>query len=205
MRYGEERSSEGDRSVQMVSGDSSGGMTTISGLTKERVYTVGVAAVNSAGTGEYSGYLEIKIPETQSRLHVFLAVLTSPLSFTDVYLSLNDSIIPNHGYVPISSIPLNSNDTALLCHTNRPPPKEHDKHSEGDWYSPHGTRVGSIGSTDVPGFVRNRSPMVVRLKRTNGTTPEGIYWCSVKDDLLTPWTVYVGLYNKGKGSFSLTK
>ena len=70
MRYGEEGSSEGVRSVQMVSGDSSGGMTTISGLSKQRVYTVGVAAVNSAGIGEYSGPQKIKISETQSRLSV---------------------------------------------------------------------------------------------------------------------------------------
>ena len=70
MRYGEEGSSEGDRSVQMVSGDSSGGMTTISGLTKQRVYTVEVAAVNSAGIGEYSGPQKIAIPETESRLSV---------------------------------------------------------------------------------------------------------------------------------------
>ena len=98
----------------------------------------------------------------------------------------------------ISSIPLNSNDdNALLCHTNRP--SEREKHSGGDWFSPHGTRVGSKGSTNVPGFVRNRSPMVVILKRTNGAAPEGIYWCSVKDDLGPTWTVYVGLYNNGKG------
>ena len=44
MRYGEEGS---NRSVLMVSGDSIGGMATISGLNKERVYTVEVAAVNS--------------------------------------------------------------------------------------------------------------------------------------------------------------
>ena len=70
VRYGEEGSSEGVRSVQMVSGDSSGGMITISGLTKERVYTVGVAAVNSAGSGEYNDSQIIKIPETQSELPV---------------------------------------------------------------------------------------------------------------------------------------
>ena len=70
VRYGEEGSSEGDRSVQMVSGDSSGGMTTISGLTNKRVYTVEVAAVNSPGIGEYSVPQKIKIPETQSRLSV---------------------------------------------------------------------------------------------------------------------------------------
>ena len=54
----------------MVSGDSSGGITTISGLTKQRVYTVEVAAVNSAGNGEYSVPQKIAIPETESRLSV---------------------------------------------------------------------------------------------------------------------------------------
>ena len=131
---------------------------------------------------------------------LFNRTLSVTVSFTDVYLSLNGIIIPNHGYVPISSIPLNNNDdTALLCHTNRLPPQEHEKHSGGDWFSPNGTRVGSEGSTNVPGFVRNRSSMAVRLKRTNGAAPEGIYWCSVKDDLGPTWTVYVGLYNNGKG------
>ena len=62
-RYGEEGSSEGARSVQMVSGDSSGGMTTVSGLTKQTVYTVQVAAVTSDGTGEYSDPLTVATPD----------------------------------------------------------------------------------------------------------------------------------------------
>ena len=53
VRYGEVGTSE-RTVVEMVSGDSSGGMTTISGLTKETVYTVEVAAESSAGTGVYS-------------------------------------------------------------------------------------------------------------------------------------------------------
>ena len=63
VRYGEEGSSEEARSVQMVSGDSSGGMTTVSGLTKETVYTVQVAAVTSSGTGIYSDPLTIQTPD----------------------------------------------------------------------------------------------------------------------------------------------
>ena len=54
VRYGEVGSAEGDRSVEMVSGDSSGGMYDISGLSAAARYTVEVAAVNSAGPGEYS-------------------------------------------------------------------------------------------------------------------------------------------------------
>ena len=46
----------------MVSGDSSGGMTTISGLTKETVYTVEIAAHNTAGTGMYSNRKSFQTP-----------------------------------------------------------------------------------------------------------------------------------------------
>ena len=55
MRYGEVGSAEGDRIVdEMVSGDFSGGMYTISGLAAATPYTVEVAAETSAGTGPYS-------------------------------------------------------------------------------------------------------------------------------------------------------
>ena len=64
VRYGEEGSGEGDRRVQMAPGDSSGGMITISGLTKETVYTVEVAAKTSAGTGVYSELQTIGTPTT---------------------------------------------------------------------------------------------------------------------------------------------
>ena len=66
MRYGEEGSSEGDRAVKMVSGNLSGGMTTISGLTKETVYTVEVAAETSAGTGVYSELMKTETPGSKS-------------------------------------------------------------------------------------------------------------------------------------------
>ena len=58
VRYGEVGSAEGDRSVEMVSGDSSGGMYDISGLSAAARYTIEVAAVNSAGPGEYSGAID---------------------------------------------------------------------------------------------------------------------------------------------------
>ena len=48
MRYGVQGSAVGDRTVEMVSGNSSGGMYVISGLSAATVYTVEVAAVNSA-------------------------------------------------------------------------------------------------------------------------------------------------------------
>ena len=54
VRYGVQGSDEGDMTVEMSSGDSSGGMYQISGLSAATVYTFEVAAVNIAGTGVYS-------------------------------------------------------------------------------------------------------------------------------------------------------
>ena len=115
-------------------------------------------------------------------------------SSTDVYLSLNGEVIPNHGYVEITNIG-SSDITALLCHTNRPPPPG-SINSGGDWFAPNGTRVHR---TNVPGFERNRDPMLMRLRRNSGTPDEGIYQCIMYDATDTPQTVYVGLYNTGKG------
>ena len=118
----------------------------------------------------------------------------------DVYLSLNGSIIPNHGYVEISDISTAGDDTALLCITNRPPPTG-KSHSGGHWVAPDGTRVDG---TDVPGVRRNRDPIVVRLYRDTDTGPpaEGIYQCQIRDSTPSLQTVHVGLYN-GTGNKSL--
>ena len=115
--------------------------------------------------------------------------------YVDVFLSLNGTVIPDHGYVAISDIG-SSYNTALLCITNRRPPYGRF-HSGGDWFPPNGTRVDG---TSVPGVTRTRGSMVVRLKRTTGTAQEGIYWCSVLDAASTLQTVYVGLYNTGGGN-----
>ena len=88
-----------------------------------------------------------------------------------------------------------TDETALLCITNRP----RSPNSGGDWFAPDGTIVGSLVSGDVPGFERSRGPMVVRLMRTTATDPatEGIYYCEIKDNTETDQTVYVGIYNGG--------
>ena len=116
-----------------------------------------------------------------------------------VYLSLNDDIIPNHGYVMISDIGSTDN-TALLCITNRDAPSG-SSNSGGDWFAPDGVTVGVVASTTVPGFGRNKGDMVVRLRRNSVTEPEeGIYHCVVQDADDVPQTVYVGLYNSGGGN-----
>ena len=115
-----------------------------------------------------------------------------------VYLSLNHDIIPNHGYVVISDIG-STNDNALLCITNRPATESGSSNSGGDWFAPDGDKVGGIGSTTVPGFERNRAPMIVRLRRNSDTPEQGIYHCEVEDADLITQSLYVGLYNSDGG------
>ena len=139
-----------------------------------------------------------------------------PLCIPGVTLSLNDDIIPNNGYVMISDIG-STEDTALICNTNRPATLSTGgntmMHSGGEWVGPDGTAVGTRFSNEhaVPGFRRNRGPGMVRLIRytTNispsldgmtFTPPEGIYHCEVEDATMTQQTVYVGLYNSGGGN-----
>ena len=71
--------------VEMVSGDSSGGMTTISELTKETVYTVEVAAETSAGTGVYSHPLTIQTPD--GMYAKYLSCLFCALKFSQMSTS----------------------------------------------------------------------------------------------------------------------
>ena len=135
----------------------------------------------------------------------FRSVLIIPIP--GVYLTLNGDYIPNQGYVNIGDIG-STDSTALICNTNRIASFTVSLsegrmrfHSGGDWHAPDGTRVGDLGSDDVPGFDRNRGPMMVRLHRNTATGPpsEGIYYCVVEDDTFTDQTVYVGLYNSGGG------
>ena len=88
-----------------------------------------------------------------------------------------------------------TDDTALLCHTNRPPAIG-SSNSGGDWIAPDGTRVNEM---EVRGFTRNRGPMVVRLKKTTGSPAEGIYYCKIANSSNAVKNVHVGLYNSGNG------
>ena len=127
-------------------------------------------------------------------LWVFIAVCNL---LTDVFLSLHGVIIPNNGIVAIRDIG-STDDTALLCNTNRPPPPGGPNHSGGDWFIPDGTKIYPV----VPGFSRNRGPMVARLKRTGSETPEeGIYQCLMKDGTGMVTRVNVGLYDSGGGKW----
>ena len=111
-----------------------------------------------------------------------------------VYLTLNGNVIQNDGYVDFNDIG-STDETALLCHTNRPPPPG-STNSGGDWFATEGT---PLDGTDVPGFTGNNGAMVVRLMRATGTPAEGIYKCSIEDNTSVINTIYVGLYGSETG------
>ena len=121
-----------------------------------------------------------------------------------MYLSLRGDYVPRRTYLHAAEVG-STDDTSLLCHTNAPgtirPGRSHS-HSGGEWFSPSGAR---IGNPDVPGFTRNRDPMVVRLlsKTESGETPEeeGVYCCKVDDGDSVNHRVCVGLYNDGGGMY----
>ena len=139
-----------------------------------------------------------------NRLNHFFRLVLIIHNIPGVSLTLNGYFIPNHGYVVIGDIGF-TDGTALICHTNRIasiPTSGGRFHSGGDWFAPDGTKVGNRDSNDVPGFGRDRRPMMVRLhwNIATGTPSEGIYYCVVEDDTFIDQTVYVGLYNnRGRG------
>ena len=107
-----------------------------------------------------------------------------------MYVSLRGRVIPNNGYAIIDDI--GSWDNAVLCHTDRAVDfGDPFRRSGGNWFAPDGTRVNE---NDVPGFYRNRGPMVVRLHRTDSKANQGIYNCAIQDATTNYQAVYVGLY-----------
>ena len=86
-----------------------------------------------------------------------------------------------------------TDDTALLCHTNHP-----DELSGGNWVEPKNIIIPDTG---IPGFTRNEGRMVMRLRRTTGDPPEGLYTCLMEGASANIHTVYIGLYNSGRGMY----
>ena len=120
---------------------------------------------------------------------------------TDIYLSLNGVVIPNHSYVMISDIGF-TDETALLCNTNLAP-SDDQSYSEGTWFTPNTTKVPEEDEEDEgQQFMSSRADRVVRLKRHNNTDAQqdGIYSCEINDtNTGTTLSVYVGLYHGSEG------
>ena len=123
---------------------------------------------------------------------------------SDVFLSLNDTIIPNHGYLTFDDIGF-TDESALLCHTNRPVVNS-TFYSGGDWLTPDGLSLSSKATLLVNrGLIALRAPMLVRLRQEFTKVPplEGLHRCAIQDKELRFNEIFVGLYSTGGGKNSL--
>ena len=82
MRYGVQGSVEGDRTVHMASGDSSGGMYQISGLQSSTNYFIEVAAVNNVSTGVYSTDVSQLTQRMPVPIYIIMSYVTHPMLFS---------------------------------------------------------------------------------------------------------------------------
>ena len=92
---------------------------------------------------------------------------------------------------------IGENETALLCHTDKPDCCD-KPNKAGEWYYPNGTIVG-IKAESQDEFYRNRGTQVVRLNHRNGSfTERGLFQCEIPDSSNMNQTVYVhiGIFYK---------
>ena len=116
-----------------------------------------------------------------------------------MYLSLNETTIPNDGYILASGI--GAEDSGLHCNTDRSGCCRASDTPPGQWYRPDGNQVGSF--TDEAAntgatrnfFSRNRGTGTVRLNRF-GTPPEsdrGRFRCEIPNADNNIVTLYVNI------------
>ena len=94
-----------------------------------------------------------------------------------MYLSLNDQQPANNSEVTVTEIGA-SMERALQCYTDN----AECCNTTGRWFELGGAAVGDqSSSTDSGGFFVTKGPSVVRLHRSNNTSPIGTYCCEVPD------------------------
>ena len=81
VRYGVQGSGEGDRTVEITSGDSNGGTYQISGLQSSTNYSIEVAAMNSFSTGVYSTDMFQLTQRMHIPNYIIMSYLTHPMLF----------------------------------------------------------------------------------------------------------------------------
>ena len=103
----------------------------------------------------------------------------------------------NDGYIANDDI-LNTNQEAVLCHTNDETCCANGQAMLGDWYFPDGTMVNSYSQNHVRHssfFARNRGtdPPVVRLYRVGEPQERGRFRCDIRGAAGTLQELYVNI------------
>ena len=132
---------------------------------------------------------------------VLLSALIVVHTKTFPYVTFLGQSIPNHGYVNLSNVGSDKNDS-VQCNTNLSTCCSGNEGSDrGDWYFPDETRVpfGESGNTVYEG----RGAQQVLLHYSGNVGRSGIYRCDIETNKSNVTnevgheTVYVGLYING--------
>ena len=118
-------------------------------------------------------------------------------SSTGMRFSFNGTTYQNNSIVTLEDIGEGGN-AALLCVTDltaccrRPYTNSIDRQALGNWFFPNGTRIPSSG--ERWDFHRTRGQSTVLLQRRQGGE-EGIYHCTITDEMNVTQTIYIGVYS----------
>ena len=119
----------------------------------------------------------------------------------EVGFLLHGTLYGNNSIVNLSDI--GEDSKSLLCLTNKTdccsdPGTPTNVGSLGKWYFPNNTAVRKyMNSNDL---YQNNGLSVVRLnRRSNITSPTGLFSCEIPDDNGIKQTIYVGVYSLGYG------
>ena len=207
VRYGVQGS--GSTQTESVSGGATT-EATISGLTPSTSYEIAIAAVNSAGTGEYSEPLteETSVAGEASYLQaVLLWLLAHTCTPSGVFVRFLGVDLSNHSYVDLTAVgaAMDGSDS-VQCHTDLNTCCNSAAGADrGDWHAP-GSQDRLPFSGDSGDIYEQREAQQVDLHRRNNGATSGIYRCTVEtnavhsdnsSDTTTRETVYAGLYASG--------
>ena len=132
-----------------------------------------------------------------SWLQLWTYVLTYICAPAGVYLQINGTRVPNHGFVNRGELSNHSRaiDNPLVCvtpnNTNCCSSAETGGAPLGNWFFPNRTEVPTNDTGWL--FYSTRGPGVVQLHRRTGGV-SGIYHCVIPDLSGVNQTLYVGLY-----------
>ena len=120
------------------------------------------------------------------------------------YVSFNGSNLVNHSYVNLERVGDNviSWVDNVRCHTDLESCCSGALSYRRDWYFPNGTRL-PFGGRESDNIIESRGERVIDLRRkSNATSPTGMYRCDVSTKAVVKASVYVGLYATAGGYIS---
>ena len=137
-------------------------------------------------------FLELKITMVilALLLSVFLPVYSQSVS---TYLSFRgENPLPNNSYVVIGQVG-NSQNNGVQCHTQFQNCCKPANGQIGNWFSPNGEQ---LTFNDANGIFQRRETQRVDLRRTQGSSPIGMYCCDIPYDFSARERLCVGLYTR---------